>query len=526
MGLKLDLLRDGYLPENLPPTFHTEAIASHFEKNPPTGYYCDLIAPVRPALYSASKRGLTRRPFSVLHPGTAYDLAQFVETNELHLTRHFAKSTYSLSTPRHTPDGVRAVDIASHGELEAERLQRLSGFRFIAKTDISRFFHSIYTHAVPWAFHGKAAAKLDRRNASPDVFFNKLDHILRHGQDLQTVGIPVGPDASRYIAEVIAVAIDVLFNDKHAGSDVAVLRHVDDVWIGAHSHADAEHALWRYREALREFELDINESKTRIYAEEFSYTDAWPMDVGSRLEQAIDAGDKLRSALEYAFAKAVESNDDGVLKFAIRQLDRAHLKPAQWSAVQPFLMRCAVHFGHTVDYVVRFLVWRKQVHDDLDEKRWFPILTGVLDRQARLGNDSEVCWLLFAALRLKIPISPDTAQKIVANCGALSIVAALHSPVSAPFAEAAFARLQQDTDNGPLWPLKLEWVTHQLNGHAALEASPLVDELASAKVSIFDSQRLTKVFVGVERPQSAIERRVSFYDHDPDPVPDEDNEDF
>src|SRR6476620_7711547 len=66
---------------------------------------------------------------------------------------------------------------------------------------------------------------------------------------------------------------------------------------------------------------------------------------------------------------------------------------------------------------VRVLVWRKLTKGDIDEPRWDAIIRTLLDRHGRLGNDSEWCWLLFAAMTLKINISDDVALNVVRNCG-------------------------------------------------------------------------------------------------------------
>lgn len=316
MALKESLLKVGYLPENLPPTFTTEAIG---------GFLAEKEAwiskePVRSANYNSSKRGMTRRTFSLVHPETAHDLAAFIEIHADEFAEFFNKSPFSLSAPQLMEDGDRAVQIASHSELEAARLAKLAPFRFIAKTDISRFYHSIYTHSVPWAYHGKAAAKADRKTTSEATFMNRLDAILRSGQDGQTIGIPVGPDASRYVAELVGTAIDLEFVARGGAQHCEVIRHVDDVWIGANTHADAEAALWKYREAIRSYELDINESKTLITSEQFQYSDVWPSDISTRIEFAINSPskrvpDRLRAALEYAFSLAAKDGDDGILKY-------------------------------------------------------------------------------------------------------------------------------------------------------------------------------------------------------------------
>lgn len=528
MSLKEDLLRIGYLPENLPPPFHTEQIAQFFSDNS-FDYLSDQKQPLRSALYNASKRGSSRRTFSAIHPVTAYDLAKFFDTHAAELDKLFQSNPSSLSVPRQTPNGERALEIPSHNQLEIERLNRLAGYRFIAKTDISRFYHSIYTHSVAWAFHGKDVAKKDRKFDSSKVYFNRLDFILRQGQDGQTIGIPVGPDASRYVAELICTSIDIDFHSRYGQGDIGFIRHVDDVWIGAQSHSEVERALWLYRNCLREFELDINESKTRVYGANFCFTDAWPSDISSRFEAALSAPEhrreeRLRAALEYAFERSLSDNDDGILKYAIRQLDRSEHEWDEWSILQPFLMRSTVHFGHTIDYAVRVLVWRKLTKDDLDEERWAALIISLLDRHGRLGNDSEVCWLLFGAHILDMTIPDEVALVIVRNCGALAIVGVMnllgHGGKSV--FEAIFELVRTESSEGPMWPVFLEWSSSGWHRHSdvkKLVANEILKSMIDNQVFLYDNERLTRVFSGVEKSKfsdivHAIEFRVSSYDED------------
>ena len=533
------MIRVGYFPENMPPPFHTEDIASYFSATP-SGYLSTEKNPVRSANYSTSKRGISRRNFSAVHPVTSHDLAEFIDKRSTEVYKFFERSKYSLSVPYRTPDEDRAVEISSHNNLEKERLQRLSGYRFIAKTDVSRFYHSIYTHSVAWAFHGKAAAKKVRRYDDEDIYFNRLDFTLRQGQDGQTIGIPVGPDASRYVAELISTAVDSEFTRRCDIKDFGMVRHVDDIWIGAHSYTDAERALWRYRESLREFELDINEGKTHIYEANFRFTDAWPSDVASRLELALDAPEhrreeRLRAALEFAFDLTVSSGDDGILKYAIRQLDQSDQHWDAWEILQPFLMRSAIHFGHTIDFVVRVLVWRKLTKNDLDG-RWTAIVQSMLDRHGRIGNDSETCWLLFAALKLQIPIPDDIAENIIRNCGSLSIVAVLNcvevSLVNKSIFGLAFDLVSQETADGPMWPIFLEWGSKNWNRHGEIEAlvgNGTIKAMSKNGVCVFGSTRLTRVFRGVDEVNfsgilNAIEKRTSSYDDDDDEIDEEEDE--
>lgn len=538
MTLKHDLLRKGYLPENLPPAFTTATVADHFALNPPRGYITDGRNPLRAATYNASKRGLTRRVFSAVHPATGHDMAEFVSSRWTDITAFFARSAASFSVPDHDEDADRALVINSHMALEEEKVNRLSSYRFIAGTDIARFYHSIYTHSIPWAYHGKTASKADRNIRSAGVFFNRADWLIRSGQDGQTVGVPVGPDMSRVFAEVIGTAIDLEFERRLDGIDCTVLRHVDDVWIGANSHADAERALSRYREAIREFELDINENKTRIYSEDFSFSDFWPSEISGQIEFAIGspgrrARDRLRSALEHAFASAVSKNDDGILKYVLRYIDQHELSLEHWDVVEPFLKRLAVHFGHTVDYVSRILVWRQLAISDLDVDAWRPILSTILDNHGRLGNDSEVCWTIYAHHHLGIEIDLDIARRIVQNCGALSMVALLNC-VEAGLVDAAIfvdaeTRIRTETDRGRYWPVFLEWKTKRWRRHSRINLSdPVMQGLHGSSAYIYDRNILPAVFRDIDEDDFgtisfAIEPRSSMYDDEDE---EEDNHPF
>jgi hypothetical protein len=529
MALKHDLLEKGYLPENLPPTFVTTAIGANLAAR--NGWLTNGKHPVRSSPFNASKRGMTRREFSFVHPSTAHDLARFVADREAELMQHFALSDFSLSKPVHNTDMDRAVTIASHSEVESARLARLARYRFVARTDISRFYHTIYTHSIPWALHGRAAAKADRSPASANCYANRLDLIVRAGQDGQTVGVPVGPDASRYVAEVIGTAIDQEFVRRGGDQNCDLIRHVDDVWIGADTHAAAEEALWRYREAIRFFELDINESKTAIYSDNFSFSDTWPTDIAAKFEFASNSLDRriperLRAALEYSFSLTLRNNDDGVLKYTLRYLDRSNLAATQWPVVEPFLKRAAVHFGHSIDYVARIIVWRHLAFRDLVIADWSPILTAILDRHGRLGNDGEVSWALYAAIRLGIEIPISTANLIVQNCGPLTVMALLscveQTLVAPAVFDAAAEIVANETGSGPYWPLLLEWRSRQWAGSANLTfGNDLIEDLAQQGITLFAPNKLPSVFQGLNENDFgsvafAIEERSSQYDDNND----------
>jgi hypothetical protein len=255
-----------------------------------------------------------------------------------------------------------------------------------------------------------------------------------------------------------------------------------------------------------------------------------------KLEFAADSprpAERLRGVFEYGFSMAVRNNDDAILKFLIRKLDQYELTHEHWASVEPFLKRTAVHFGHVIDYVARIIVWRQLSREDLDIESWSPILLNLLRHHGRLGNDSEVCWTLYACIHLRIEINDGTVQDITRNCGALSLCAVLNCVDLLLVGRAAFDvardRLSSETARGPLWPVILEWHARGWPERAAVTLDhETIADMAREEVTIFNSAAWPVVFRDVEETAfgtvgRAIEPRSSLYDDeheedDPDKI--------
>ena len=110
--------------------------------------------------YHATKRGNSRRTFAFPHPETFHDISLFLAKNWNQIETHFRKSTYSRSVPDLTTPDSRAVKITAHQDLTVMLYRELSPYRFVVKTDVSRFYPSIYTPTrFPGAFTGRRRLK-------------------------------------------------------------------------------------------------------------------------------------------------------------------------------------------------------------------------------------------------------------------------------------------------------------------------------------------------------------------------------
>lgn len=539
------LVSKGALPENLPPVFTSRMLVDVFDPSESGRYRVTQSRRGKLAGFNASKRGQQRRLFAVPHPLFQHDAALFFERNWDSLSKVYDGSNGSASKPQFPVGGLRAVEIMSQGKLPTLRLQKLASKRFCLITDVSRCFPSIYTHAIPWALDGREAAKSDRRENSSTVRGNRLDFIVRQSQDGQTAGIPVGPDSSRLISELILSKIDA--DHLQSGrKQVQYVRHVDDYWIGGDTYDECESILSRLRIGLGEYQLDINESKTRIVTLSQAIGETWPSELKREIKQSFERGflkrpraDDITALMAQIIDLAVNSHDDGIIKYAIRQIDRAQAWSTRWDVLEPFLAHAAIQFPHCFDYVARVIAWRARIGSDFDIALWTEVSASVAGRAAALGHDSELIWVLWLMKELNLKVSGAQLDRFKLASGPLVLAMLAHMTVkgltqkSKLIDELEERAAGDDQFTGELWPLTLE--LHHLGHHKRLDAhrkagGDIVAAWHAAKASIIEWDRAPRVFDHEEgegdpedwEPNFAIEDFASAYDGEDE---DEDEDD-
>src|SRR5262245_9751373 len=90
------------------------------------------------------------------------------------------------------------------------------------------------------------------------------------------MGIPVGPDSSRIISEIILANVDQFVQSSLADRKHSGFRYIDDMFFCFNSERDAQAALGFISMGLREFELDVNSAKTQLTAATRFNEDIWP----------------------------------------------------------------------------------------------------------------------------------------------------------------------------------------------------------------------------------------------------------
>jgi hypothetical protein len=144
-------------------------------------------------------------------------------------------------------------------QLEEDEIRWMAGTQYVVHADVASCFPSIYTHSIPWAFHGKAAAK--KTNSITALVGNMLDKCTQNTRDKQTNGLLIGPHSSNIISEIILTKIDA---ELQAKGYKRISRHIDDYTFYADDFAQAESFVKELGLCLRGFEMSLNDKKTRI----------------------------------------------------------------------------------------------------------------------------------------------------------------------------------------------------------------------------------------------------------------------
>lgn len=415
----VDLLTRGYFPKELPRPFVTApfaraitsaaALPGDFAKaasrrnGPPT---------TKAARYSHARGGLLRRRLDICNPLHFFLLSKELIQNWALIQPRVAGTPLSATSPEFKNVG-RAVNgkRAQRDRAELARDARL-GRRYILSTDISRFYGSIYTHSIPWALHTKARAKSNR---GLGLLGNKIDYWVREGQDQQTIGIPIGPDTSLILAELIMQRCDEALIAKLP--KLKGYRFIDDYELSFHTRTEAEDAFHILETCLSDYELALNPKKTAIHKLQRPLESPWASELKLfrfRISQTGQAAD-LSDYFSRAFALQAEHRDEAVLNYAVARLRSVTVAPANWAIFQKLLLLCVAPEPATFPYVLEEIIAGKNAGAAPDLSQIEEIANELIQGHSRLKHSSEASTALWACLALGFRLHERTVD-LVSRC--------------------------------------------------------------------------------------------------------------
>ncbi|WP_276347937.1 RNA-directed DNA polymerase [Daejeonella sp. JGW-45] len=411
-----DLIKKGYFPEEILPPFTSddllivvdEVILNLDAFDPVEKRKKKLITKLLP--FSTPKIKGYRRNLAIPHPLHYIRLSNTIVNDWISIVDHCNKSKISVSKLRVKKDTLRALVKPSFDLYIKERIIRSTGYRFLLRIDISRCYNSIYTHSIPWALHTKVISKAKRDRLA--LLGNALDEDSRKIQDGQTVGIPIGPDSSRIVSEIILSAIDVELDSvlKY----LTGIRIIDDYFLYFKNLGDLEIARAVIQRTLKEFELELNQSKERIVElpeviesewfnnlREFRFRNDWR----AQRKDIISFFDK-------TFSYAKNFPDDLVLTYAMSKLRATIFHIKNWSILQSLLLNSLIIEPKILPYIAQTLISYDSKGYPLNETIINSALEEFILFHLSLNNDFEVSWGLWILKSLSITISENVATQL------------------------------------------------------------------------------------------------------------------
>lgn len=413
------LLAAGYFPEELPPAFTTadfakyrRAIGDAWAALPNYPQY----PRTNPERFSIPKVTDWRRELAIVNPIAQYHVAKLIADDWQQIRKHLTSCSFGVEEVEIKFDRDRAVPTPDFRlvSLRHSEISAIHNHALVA--DISRFYGTLYTHAIPWGLHTKAWAKANLNNAAvyDPSLGARLDKAVRKGQDNQTIGIPVGPDTSRIIAEIVAVSIDARVQAELKLAAESIVRNVDDWYIGFDNAGQAEEAIAVLAAAARDYELEIHPEKTKVVNSATEVQAVWPTalrqsPISSKFSEQAKTIDHY---FAQAFQFAAEYKRANVLRFSVNILRSVDILKVNWPQFETYLLKAARANATTIPMVVHLLA--------LYNAKGFPVKKDriakfIKDTVAKCGPSAahyEIAWALFLAKMLRITIPADWVQPV------------------------------------------------------------------------------------------------------------------
>ncbi|MBC6992291.1 RNA-directed DNA polymerase [Hymenobacter sp. BT491] len=359
--------------------------------------------------YNVPKGGLrfSRRNLSVPNPLSQWHLSQCISESWPELSIYFS-SAASASLPIYTPKGLRSIRTKlTYGEFRRSGILDSYGKIYEIKTDIAKYFASIYTHSIAWALHTKSIAKEKREDYN--LLGNKLDRYIRRCQSGQTMGIPIGPDTSVIISEIIGCWIDSEFSKRI--SDYVGYRYVDDFILYFSNKQQAEKAIRVLQEIFTSLSLEMNDSKTYIKRSPHFIDNGWAYAVSNYVFSKEDRRQNadIVQFFDLAFKYAINFPVDNVMKYAVNVISNLSISASNWQLYESLLMKTVITEPTTIKEF-SIIMFRNRGRVSIHKLK--EVIYIMLEEHIYKGHSFEVGWALWLTYMFQIKISDKVANSL------------------------------------------------------------------------------------------------------------------
>ena len=282
---KFFLEKNSYFSQGLPSYYDIEYLLNHAKENLEKNELNNKSHLVIDNKYSnypeinyilhVNKTMESYRPLTLIHPFLYVDLVNFITSEENwkkvkerydELHQKISDKIICSSIPYILDENKdERHELNFWQQVEQTSIVLSLKYNYLLHTDISNYYSSIYTHTLPWAFHGEEEAKQNKINNS--LIGNVLDKKFQYMNYGETVGLPQGNAVSDLMAEMLLKYIDSLLVERleniNKTLEYKILRYRDDYRIFTESKENEDLIKKELLILLQRHKLTLSEAKTK-----------------------------------------------------------------------------------------------------------------------------------------------------------------------------------------------------------------------------------------------------------------------
>ncbi|HOE46139.1 MAG TPA: RNA-directed DNA polymerase [Methanothrix soehngenii] len=416
-----DLIRFGYFPKELPPPFTTDHIANHVPLL--LSIIPQKLITSRCCRHSIPKVKNLRRDLKIPNPQNQLRLCEYLSNNWPDIEAFFQQSAISLSIPIKDTKKRAVRTKTDIKDIYIELLHRSIGCSYRLHVDISNYYSNMYTHSIPWAYYGKKFAKVNRHES---LLANKIDKMIQSQQDGQTLGIPIGPDTSLIISEIVGAAIDIRLAEEFPNLKGG--RYIDDYFLYFEEKEQANAVLRKLHEIISDFELNINREKTEI-----SELPDYLGDIKWRYELSMysfknDSESQLNRIIDYfnkAFEYSKQYPEDYVLRYALGRIKQLKVYKENWPIYESFLLHAITAEPSVISIATNIFYTYKKNDYNLAIDKISHLIDAFIKFHCKYHHHNEIAWALWLSKMLEIKINDVSAKCISQIMDSIIVLIAL-----------------------------------------------------------------------------------------------------
>lgn len=465
------LLSKGYFPKELPPPFTTEDFGDKAryvnkkwnellssEKTRKSGEngkdasrrfkneISDKYGSSKLIEFSIAKGIYSRRKLEIPNPKQYLDLSNPIIDNWKILKSLFDISEFSSSKPV-LFDAVRTLRTKSKtwNNFKFEVIQKSFGKKVELRLDILNFYPTIYTHSIPWSILGKTDAKkyFNLKNTRK-VYFDSilphdkkaklyhlgdsLDTLIRNCNEKQSIGIPIGPDISFLLAELIGCRLDYEIKQSIADIPHECVRYYDDYYFYFNTIGDADNVLKKVQKILYEFRLETNEFKVSINELPFKYVADWSVTLSNfRFSSANNY--ELRNYFSQLFFLLNENKplSSWIINYGLQRFEYGNVivKKDHFNMFLTFLLQILLFDSSNIDQIFKIILSYEYYLNVKRKEKICEVLEQIIVEHAVLNHSFEVSWSLWFLKSFKIKCKREVLTSVLNSNDSISKMIAL-----------------------------------------------------------------------------------------------------